>query len=126
MKSSLSPSPVRGFTHTSRSWYGKNWLERNFDMLDEVIFGHYHFTPEGHSDGTTGEMTMVWKQLDDKPTARLNAYHDSWTVLAQMPDLVAALGGLSERDSILTPEQFCALLITLGFEDLTETVNPRE
>jgi hypothetical protein len=116
--------PIRCFTHTSRAYYGPSWLARSAHS-DEVIFGHYHFTPEGHDDGTTGEMTMTWEDLGGRhgPAARLNVYHDAWAVLAAMPDLIAALGKMENEN--ITPEGFTALLLSLGFRDITHVTDPR-
>ena len=119
MKTPSSPSPVRGFTHVSRAWYASSWLSTT-NLIDEIVFGLYF--PDG---GTSGEMTVKWSMLAGRPTAKLNVFHDAWMALSQMPDLVAALGALPERESNITPSQFTALLLSLGFTDLTETVNPR-
>lgn len=120
----MTSTPIRCFTHTSRAYYAPSWLTHT-PLIDEVIFGHYHFTPEGHDDGTSGEMVMEWTDLGSLhgPTARLCAYPDAWGVLATMPDLVGALGAWSPE--CMTPEQFINLLLSLGFRDITETVDPR-
>lgn len=118
----MTSSPVRCFSHTSRTYYAKTWLATT-NLIDEVIFGHYHFTPEGHDDGTAGEMVMEWKDLGWRcgPPARLGAYHDGWKAFASMPDLVKALGDWDDKS--ITPEQFTALLLSLGFRDITKTVD---
>lgn len=120
----MTSTPIRCFTHTSRTYYAPSWLAGT-KLIDEVIFGHYHFTPEGHDNGTSGEMVMEWVDLGGShgPAARLGVYNDAWGVLATMPDLVQALGAWSPEG--MTPEQFTNLLLSLGFRDITKTVDPR-
>lgn len=106
---------VRGFVHFNRSWYAEAHRRLNIDpdVLDEVMFGIYTT-----DSGTTGEMAMRWYELDGVSTPRLEVFCDGWRVLSTFSDLIAALAERDGQD--ITPEQFCALLVSLGFEDRTE------
>jgi hypothetical protein len=106
----------RGFYHLSEAWYGPSNLV-NSKYTDEVNFGF--FCPDG---GTSGEMAMRWQELGGKDVPELTCFSDAWNTLASFPDLIAAMGELDDTDP--TPKQFCALLMQLGFKDLTPRENP--
>lgn len=100
----------RGFSHVGRAWYASQLATERH--IDEVMFGLY--CPDG---GTSGEMAMRWYDLGRDKAPRLEAFDDAWSALAQFPDLIAALGEIDGRN--ITPEDFCRLLIRLGFRDDT-------
>lgn len=108
----------RAFHHYSRAWYGRyDMLGRN--ITDQVMFGVY-----SRQGGTTGEMAMRWHDLGGGTVSpRLEVFDDAWHLLAvSFLDVVQALGSYACQD--ITPEQFCAILTSLGFEDWTETEAP--
>jgi hypothetical protein len=108
--------PVRGFYHLSEAWYGSANLQ-TANFTDEVLFGMYH--PEG---GTDGEMSVRWSELGSKSVPRLQVFDDAWSMLASFTDLLAAMG--KHDNECITPKAFCALLLGLGFQDLTPRKNP--
>ncbi len=104
---------IKGFYHLARSWYAETNLKNRFDGLkDEVMFGFYH--PNG---GTMGEMAMRWIELNSRNVPRFEIYSDAWYVLSQFQDLINVLAEYNDKD--ITPEEFCDILLGLGFEDLT-------
>ncbi len=114
-------STKRRFTHLSRAWYSQSAL-RDREFRDEVMFGLYH------SDGSCeGELAVRWYPLGNQNAARLEAFDDSWSTLAQLQDVVAAMAALPHQSrSRITPERFCQLLQACGFEDTTPTQAPQE
>ena len=102
---------IRGFYNTSEAWYSKIL---GFPFCDiEVMFGMY--IP---NDGTQGEMAMHWHELGGKSVPRLECFNDAWRVLGNFSDVIAALAQFDDQD--ITPRQFCELLLSLGFTDLTQ------
>ncbi len=109
---------IRGFHHHSRSWWFAAYPDR--DVVDMVSFGLYD---DDASGGTFGEMSMTWERLGSGRVApKLCAWDDAWHVLARCGDVVQALG--ARHGALLTPTDFTALLIGLGFVDRTERVRP--
>lgn len=106
----------RGFYWTKKAWYSKrSMLEHH---KHEVMFGLYC-----EDGGTNGEAAMHWVDLGTYGlAARLEAFQDSWEMLASMPDLVAKLGELNGKR--VTEEQFIETLLELGFEDITPYDDP--
>jgi hypothetical protein len=123
MTSKSDEGCTRGFSHLSRAWYANANLKtfpRKDDFVDEVNLGMYDET----DGGTTGEMSMRWYKIreDAPPYARLEVFNDGWRVLASWPDVVARLGTLDDQD--ITPLEFCAVLVELGFKDRTQKEHP--
>ena len=107
---------VRGFYHLSEAWYGPaNLIGSKY--TDEVNFGF--FCPDG---GTSGEMCMRWTELGGKNVPQIQCFNDGWSTLASFTDLIAELGKLDDEN--ITPKKFSALLLRLGFKDLTPRENP--
>ena len=75
--------------------------------------------PDG---GTSGEMSVRWKELGGKNVPELQCFEDAWNTLASFTDLITEMGELD--DECITPKEFCALLSRLGFKDLTPRDNP--
>ena len=106
---------VRGFVHTGAAWYASTALAPG--ILDEIMVGMYH--PEG---GTSGEFSVEWKMMTDKPTPCLKVFNDAWHALSQFKDLLAKMA--EEDDKDITPDQFCELLLSCGIDDQTPTSPP--
>lgn len=111
---------VKGFVHLSRAWYGPANLANAGDLVDEVTFGFYS------TDGdTSGEMSVKWVLLANRPAAKLVCFYDGFSALAQFKDVIDCL---PEFDSMpeggMTPEQFCAVLRGCGFIDRTREDSP--
>lgn len=116
-------STKRRFTHLSRAWYGQAAL-RDREFRDEVMFGLFF------DDGATaGEIAVRWYDFPAPggQAARLEAFDDSWRVLGQLQDVVAAMAALPHQShSCISPERFCQLLEACGFEDVTPTQAAKE
>jgi hypothetical protein len=99
----------RKYVNTDESWYA---TLPSYVPYRDIIFGVY--AEEG---GTTGEMTMVW---NDRGHAKLEAYDDSFSVLAQFKDVIDAVADHCKlTNDLLTKEDFIKILEACGFEDDT-------
>jgi len=101
---------IKGFNWNSKAWYAG---VIRVDDEESIDFGLYAI--EG---GTSGEMTMVWKELCGREVPRLKIYDDAWSALSLFPDLIQELGK-RDNDNI-TPEEFVEILLSCGFKDLTK------
>lgn len=115
------PSQRTFYIH-GQSWYAKA-LANDRDFVEEIMFGLSALTDDGEEDGTVGEMALRWVSLGGKNVPRLDAFDDSWRVLADMPEIVQYLGSVNDKN--ITPEDFAKALIGLGFVDKTSRINPR-
>ena len=120
-----SPVPkdcFRGFYNVRRSWYGSSALPRENGAVDEICFGL-----PSREGGTAGEMTMQWKRIvGNSDTPILDVLSESFFMYPIFADLWDALAKLASAHEDFTPVQFEAVLLACGFEDTTESVNPRE
>lgn len=107
---------VKGFYHLSEAWYAEANL-RGSEEVDEVMLGYY-----SGSGGTAGELGVRWRVLAGNHVPQLQALDDSWAVLASMPELIQEMGKVNDEN--ITPKDFCALLLRLGFTDMTPRRNP--
>ncbi len=103
----------RGFYWSTKAYYSRTNDER------EIMFGLF----AGKDGGTTGEMGMRWHLLGNEWVPRLECYSDGWSALAMFPDLITELGRRDSDDP--TEQEFVNLLLSLGFEDLTDYERPR-
>jgi hypothetical protein len=121
-----------GFLQTSKMAWADSAL-KDVDYYDEVHVGWYAI---GESGGTTGEFSFQFGRFKATTTAniagdrswmRARIYCDGWNALANMPELIVAL---AQRDTLggeypsPTPEEFCAMLVGLGFEDRSLRYKP--
>lgn len=104
----------RTFVHLSRAWYGPANI-RTDRYVDEVMLGF-------HLAG--GEIAMRWYELSGRATPKLELFNDSFRALSQMPDLISALADADNVD--FTPDEFCRLLVRLGFRDETPVDDERQ
>lgn len=104
-----------GFYVSHETWYAGSRPSED----PGIMIGDY---PAG--GGTPGEFAIRWHDLGDYRAARLEVYHDSWEVFAEMcrrfklPDRLEVL---ADDPSV---EAVAALLAELGFTDLTERESP--
>lgn len=106
---------TRYFIHLKRAWYGDVTL-RNMSFEDEVLFGIGPRTGEG----TCGEMAVRWYQLHGVLCPRLEAFDDSWRVLASFGDVLETMGRIPAGwSNAIAPRAFCCLLEASGFLDRT-------
>lgn len=104
---------TRAFILSHEAWYAKVG-DQTLISEKRVMFGEYDLR-EG---GCRAEMKIGWKTLGDREVPYLNVYDNSWELLAEFQDVVSALGKL--KDKCITPRQFADLLLSLGFQDITE------
>lgn len=107
----------QGFYIQSESWYSD--ATKRPEWIDEITFGDY---AENGTQGTYGEMKIVWVELGGRAVPQLRCFGDSWHVLATYKDVLDKLGERDGED--ITPHEFAQLLKKSGFKDLTERDNP--
>lgn len=94
-RTSRHEGDVRQFSIMSQSWY----FESNMDPVrraageDEITIGFY--CADG---GTSGEFSIRWERLNGVLTARLKAFEDSWSALAQFGDVLEKLAALDSTN----------------------------
>jgi hypothetical protein len=109
----------RRFSIMSQSWYADSNMDptRRAAGEDEIMLGFY--SPDG---GTSGEFAIRWEILNGAPIARLKAYEDSWSALANFGDVLQKLAELdSTNPSVETVAQ---VLKNCGIVDATPRVSP--
>ncbi len=104
---------MKGFYWLSKSYYAA----ANTDCIDEIMVGDYE--AEG---GCTGEFAIRWTKVGGESTPRLEAFEDSWKILADCDDLLFVLSELDGTNP--APEVIAESLINLGYKDLTRRENP--
>lgn len=114
---------TRQYIHMSKAWYGPDCLrlKGRRGVVDEVSFGLY----DAGCGGTTGEMCVRWIKIgqpNGKPAPRLECFCDGWSAFATFGDVLAAMAECDGED--ISPADFCALLASCGFEDVTPRVDP--
>jgi hypothetical protein len=102
---------IRGYHRSSKGWYGAS--------KDEIEIGFGMFHPDG---GTSGEMRIVWIELNNVLCARLMCFEDSWSALSLFPDLIQKMGEVDEEE--IQEEDFAKILDSCGFKDLTQYKSP--
>lgn len=98
---------IKGYIVSNKAYYAQHVFKK------EIPFGLYN--PNG---GEKGSLVMEWKYLDNKESACLKSFHDTWVVLAEFSDVIAELGKLNNKN--ITQEQFIKILDSCGFTDMTE------
>lgn len=105
----------RAYHRSDRAYYAKVCGY----TLPNVMFGDY---PE--DGGTRGEMVMEWHDLNDgKLTPQLQCFSYAFTTLISFKDVVSALAKFKDR--AFSDDQFCEVLDSLGFKDITAYENKR-
>lgn len=105
---------IRTFVLLSEAWYKS---VREADLVDEVMFGL-----DSPGGGTSGEMSVRWKELGGNNVPKLEVFDDGWSALATFPDVIEEMGKMDNEN--ITPKQFCSLLLSCGFHDKTPRENP--
>ncbi len=115
-------SDYRTFTHSGEAWYHSLIGGFSLNTVDEVYFGL-----SCGDGGTHGEMKMEWITLGGKACPQLQVFDDAWVILLSFTDLLAELAKFnceSMSNRSITPKEFCAILLRLGFRDTTIRENP--
>jgi hypothetical protein len=81
---------------------------RVMGIVAAVTFGLY-----GKGGGTVGQLCVFWVKLGHEVTPQLQAYGDSWQVLATFADLLSRMGEVTAQT--FSAEDFCQLLQDCGF-----------
>lgn len=96
----------RGFYIHTQSWYAAaNPLGA---VVEEIMLTSY----KGK------EFAVRWSYVGHDITPRLEVFDDAWQLLADWPDLIAALAALDNK--CIQPKEFCDMLLSLGFVDETK------
>lgn len=97
---------IKAFIIPGEAWYKDIIKEEPY-----ITIGIYC-----ESGGTEGGFKIVWEDLG----IRLMAFHDSWEVLSQMPELIELMTGISKKKMNPTVKEFAEMLKDIGFKDVTE------
>lgn len=104
---------TRAFILSNEAWYAQVG-DKVLIPETEVMFGEYDLK----DGGCRAEMKMGWETLAGEKVPCLRVFDDSWELLAEFQDVIQVLGKLD--DKCITPRQFADLLLSLGFQDITE------
>jgi len=97
------------FIWLSKAWYAEPSL-RGRDYIDEIMI---------NDNGVNGEIAIRWYPLRDRISPQLEAFADSWALLASNPELILMLGELDATD--LLPDEMAEILSNFGIRDNTPT-----
>ena len=105
---------AHGFVRISEAWYARARLG---DCAERVCISLH----DGGQGNAPGELILEWHSSQNPPELRV-AQH-AW------PLLVTHFSGLlrhlaRQKDETLSPDSFCALLLRLGFGDMTPREQP--
>lgn len=116
----IEASTIRAYYVTSESWWGteKMRLLAKERIVEEIVFGM--FSADGQ--GSDYELGMRWHALSGIPTPRLEIFQDSWAALEDLHDVFTALA--KSCGKCISPSEFAALLLRLGFTDHTKRETP--
>lgn len=113
----MSERHKRVFYQFTRSFYAdacKDFVLKD-NIEEEITFALYN-----NGGICLGEMAMRWRRFSSgELVPRLEAYADSFRVLATFQDVILELSNLYSNNSSISPEDFCILLKRMGFEDGT-------
>ena len=110
MRFLLMNTPKATFSVTQEAWYAHPALG----------VGDLYRHPEIMVHGSDAELALRWQ----KEGPRLEAYDESWKLLAKLPDFLALLADWSDKD--ISPETAVEGLKALGYRDVTKRQPPRE
>ena len=107
----------KAFSVHNEAWYAPtSRLGRG--IVNEIVIGIYHAEV-----GTTGEFCIAWHDIGQTPTARLEAYRDSWKVLtgecADVLDFLKRCDGYNP-----SVEDVKTALLGMGYRDRTPREDP--
>jgi hypothetical protein len=104
-----------GFVRTSTAWYAASALG---DCAERVCISLYL----GSQAADAGELILEWRASDQQPELRVG--RDGWQML--LKDFSGLLRHLSRLNNgaPFSPDDLCALLLRLGYCDMTERTRP--
>ena len=104
-----------GFVRTSAAWYATSALG---DCVERVCISQYL----GSQTASEGELILEWLEPDQQPELRVG--RDAWQML--LKDFSGLLRHLSRLNNgaPFSPDELCALLLRLGYSDMTQRTRP--
>lgn len=111
------------FIHITRAYYANSlrasWPRYQFDEINIVL------------EDPDCEFFVRWyrhEYVDRSVSVRLEMFDDAWRALTEIPELCELFADKdsTRRDEPLFPDEFCAELVDMGFEDATPTEWPKE
>jgi hypothetical protein len=105
-----------GFVRTSAAWDAASALG---DCAERVCISLYL----GTQTASAGELILEWQAPDQQPELRVG--RDAWQML--LKDFSGLLRHLSRLNNggPFSPDDLCALLLRLGYCDMTERPRPQ-
>ena len=103
----------RGFVSFSRYWYGKTFLKGN-ENIDSVTI------EVDELDGDIwGEFEIIWVSIGNgERVAKISICDGCWNAFFHCTDLIEKMKEIDGQN--IRPDDFCKMLVELGFEDLTD------
>ncbi len=98
------------YVRHSKAWYSH--VMRGIEV-DIVI------SPD---EGASSEMRVKWIDVDGDLCAKLECFEDSWKALDKFKPLFKKMAEIQGEK--IQEDDFCQMLNSLGFKDLTEYTNP--
>jgi hypothetical protein len=117
----ISTDVKPAFYQMSRQWWRNNKTPLSDNAVDEVVFGLY----DANGDANGQEIAVTWYQstANDKHSySMLEVSSSNWKLFFQFMDLTAKMAEIDHNK--LTPDEFCDILKSCGFEDITKTEIP--
>ncbi|HWI81977.1 hypothetical protein [Ramlibacter sp.] len=102
-----------GFVRTSQAWYAATALGPCVERVCISMDG-------GQQPARRGELVLEWRAAGERPELRVG--QDGWDLLAR--DFSGLLRHMLRLDGGVSPDEFCALLLRLGFADRTVESKP--
>lgn len=100
-------SGAPGFVRISQAWYAASALGT---CAERVCIAMY-----GLQQPRRGELVLEWRSPRERPA--LHVAQDGWDLLTK--DFSGLLRHMARLDSGVSPDEFCAMLLRLGFADRT-------
>jgi len=101
-----------GFVRTSQAWDAAAALG---PCAERVCIAMH-----GLQQARRGELVLEWRAFDERPALRVE--QDGWDLLTR--DFSGLLRHMARLDSAVSPDEFCAMLLRLGFADRTVAHKP--
>lgn len=104
---------VPGFVRVSRAWYAATSLG---NCAERVCISNFR----GPQRVGSGELVLEWASAAESPEIRVR--QAGWELLAK--DFSGLLRHLTRVEGPIAPDDFCALLLRLGYADMTVPERP--
>jgi hypothetical protein len=104
---------MAGFVRGSQSWDAASALA---NCVERVCIS----VPGTQQAPRRGELVVEWRAVGERPELRVS--QEGWALLAT--EFSGLLRHMVRLDSGVSPDEFCALLLRLGFVDQTMAVKP--